>query len=272
MQIDFQNIGQRVVALPIPARNYVDLAPGKTGVLYLVEGPPVDAVEGDGSGPSLSLHKFELKTRKTEKILEGIDSFNLAFNGEKMLYSQKEQWVIAPAEKPSGAPPKPGEGGPLKLDTMQVYEDPPAEWQHMYHQVWRDERDFFYDPSLHGVDAHAIQTKYEPYLENISSRRDLNYLFEEMLGEMTVGHMFVGGGDTPEIKKIKGGLLGADYKIENGRYRFARVYDGENWNRKLQAPLTQPGVDVSAGEYLLAVRGREVSSMARKRVVARPLP
>ncbi|HVP45828.1 MAG TPA: PDZ domain-containing protein, partial [Bryobacteraceae bacterium] len=89
-------------------------------------------------------------------------------------------------------------------------------------------------------------------------RDDLNYLFEEMLGEMTVGHMFVGGGDTPETKRVKGGLLGADYKIENGRYRFARVYDGENWNPKLQAPLTQPGVDVAAGEYLLAVRGREV--------------
>src|SRR5207247_8411706 len=93
--------------------------------------------------------------------------------------------------------------------------------------------------------------RYEPYLENISSRDDLNYLFEEMLGEMTVGHMFVGGGDTPETKKVKGGLLGADYKVENGRYRFARVYDGENWNPKLQAPLTQPGVDVSAGEVMI---------------------
>jgi tricorn protease len=258
VQIDLQNIGQRIVALPIPARNYVDLEPGKLGVLFLVEGPPVDPVGGDDGPPSLTLHKFELKTRKTEKIMEGINSFALAFNGEKMLYNQKDQWVIAPADKPSGAPPKPGEGGPLKLDTMQVYVDPQAEWKHMYHQVWRDERDFFYDPGLHGVDPHAIQKKYEPYLDNISSRDDLNYLFEEMLGEMTVGHMFVGGGDSPETKKVRGGLLGVDYKIDSGRYRFARVYDGENWNPKLQAPLTQPGVDVSAGEYLLAVRGRDV--------------
>src|SRR5438034_1654668 len=228
VQIDFQTIGQRIVELPIQARNYVDLEPGKTGVLFLVEGPPVDPVGGEDGGASLTLHKFELKTRKTEKILDGINSFNLAFNGEKILYNQKEQWVIAPAEKPSGAPPKPGEGGPLKLDTLEVYVDPRAEWKHMYRQVWRDERDFFYDPGLHGVDAHAIQKKYAPYLENISSRDDLNYLFEEMLGEMTVGHMFVGGGDTPETKKVKGGLLGADYKVENGRYRFARVYDGEN--------------------------------------------
>src|SRR2546427_10116335 len=120
------------------------------------------------------------------------------------------------------------------------------------------ELDFFYDPHYHGLDLKPTEKKYEPYLEHISSREDLNYLFEEMLGEMTVGHMFVGGGDSPEPKRVKGGLLGADYKIETGRYRFVRVYNGENWNPKLQAPLTQPGVDVSAGEYLLSVRGRDL--------------
>ncbi len=154
---------------------------------------------------------------------------------------------------------KPGEGGgPLKLEAMEVFVDPRAEWRHMYHQVWRDERDFFYDPNLHGLDLPAIEKKYEPYLAGIASRADLNYLFEEMLGELTVGHMFVGGGDRPEAKKVKGGLLGADYRIENGRYRLARVYNGENWNPKLRAPLTQPGVNVTAGEYLLAVRGRDL--------------
>jgi len=99
---------------------------------------------------------------------------------------------------------------------------------------------------------------FAPYLDNIASREDLNYLFREMLSYMSVGHMFVGGGTQPDTPKIKVGLLGADYKIENGCYRFTRVYDGENWNPKLQAPLTQPGVDVKEGEYLLAVNGREV--------------
>jgi tricorn protease len=128
----------------------------------------------------------------------------------------------------------------------------------MYDQVWRDERDFFYDPGLHGLNLVSIRQKYEPYLEGLSSRDDLNYLFEEMLGEITIGHMFVGGGDVPEPKKVKGGLLGADYTIENGRYRFRRVYSGENWNPKLRAPLTEPGVNVKTGEYLLAVNGRDV--------------
>jgi len=132
----------------------------------------------------------------------------------------------------------------------------------MYYQVWRDERDFLYDPGLHGLNLEAAKKKYEPYLENISSRGDLNYLFEEMLGDITIGHMFVGGGDIPEPKRVKTGLLGADYEIENGRYRFTRVYSGENWNPKLRAPLTQPGVNVKAGEYLLAVNGREARAPA----------
>jgi tricorn protease len=254
VDIDFDSIGQRIVALPIPARNYYALEPGKPGILYLVEGP---AVGGGGDG-DLSVHKFDLKTRKTDKILEGVSTFELSFNGEKMLYQEHGNWVIAPSEKPSGAPPKPGEGGPLKFDAAVIHVDPPAEWKHMYYQVWRDERDFFYDPGLHGVDRKAIERKYLPYLESVASRDDLNYLFEEMLGEMTVGHMFVGGGDTPEAKKVKGGLLGADFTVENGRYRIRRVYNGENWNPKLQAPLTQPGVDVTAGEYILTVQGRDL--------------
>ena len=258
VDIDFENISQRILALSIPAGNYQGLSAGKTGVLFLVEGPPLDPIAFDEAGPTLTLHKFDLKTRKTEKILEGISSFNLSFSGEKMLYRQKDQWFITKAEKPAEGPPKPGEGGPLKLETMEVYVDPRAEWRHMYYQVWRGERDFLYDPGLHGLNLETAKKKYEPYLESIASRDDLNYLFEEMLGEITIGHMFVGGGDRPEVKKVKGGLLGADYKIENGRYRFARIFNGENWNPKLRAPLTQPGVNVVAGEYLLAVNGREI--------------
>ena len=128
VQIDLDNIGQRLLSLPIPARNYTALQSRKAGVLFLVEGPAVDPIENEEDGPSQTLHMFDLKTRKTEKILEGIGSFDLSFNGEKMLYQQKGQWAIALAQKPTGAPPKPGEGGPLKLDAMQVYVDPRAEW------------------------------------------------------------------------------------------------------------------------------------------------
>ena len=262
VDIDLENISQRILALPIPARNYQQLDAGKPGVLFLVEGPPVDPIEFEDGPPTVTVHKFDLKTRKTEQILEGVSSFQLSFNGEKMLYARQNQWVIGPAEKPPAGPPpgepKPGQGGPLKLDQMEVFVDPRADWKHMYYQVWRDERDFLYDPGLHGLNLEAAKKKYEPYLDGISSREDLNYLFEEMLGDITIGHMFVGGGDIPEPKRVKTGLLGADYQIENGRYRFSRVYSGENWNPRLRAPLTQPGVNVIAGEYLLAVNGRDL--------------
>jgi tricorn protease len=130
----------------------------------------------------------------------------------------------------------------------------------MYHEVWRIERDFFYDPNYHGLNLEAAEKKYEPYLDSLSSRSELNYLFQEMLGELTIGHLGAGGGDTPDVKRVLTGLLGADYTVENGRYRFARVYNGENWNPQLKAPLTQPGVNVVAGEYLMAVNGQELRS------------
>ena len=258
VDIDLENISQRILAVPIPARNYYGLFAGTEGVLFLEEGPPVDPIDADEFGPPMKVYKFEFKTRKADVILDEVTAFNLSFNGEKMLYAKQDQWFIGPAEKPAEGPPKPGQGGPLKLDAMEVYVDPRAEWKHMYYQVWRDERDFFYDPGLHGLNLAAITKKYEPYLESVSSRDDLNYLFIEMLGDITIGHMFVGGGSIPEPKRVKTGLLGADYSIENGRYRFARIYNGENWNPKLRAPLTQPGVNVKAGEFLLAVNGRDV--------------
>jgi len=141
---------------------------------------------------------------------------------------------------------------------MEVRVEPAVEWKEMYHEAFRFERDFFYDPGFHGLDLTATEKKYAAYLPGVASRADLNYIFEEAMGELTVGHLFVRGGDGPEVKRIPVGLLGADYKIENGRYRFSRVYDGENWNPQLHAPLTQPGVNVMEGEYLLAVNGREV--------------
>jgi tricorn protease len=136
--------------------------------------------------------------------------------------------------------------------------DPRSEWNQMYHEVWRIERDFLYDPHFHGLDLAAAEKKYAPYLKGAGGRADVNHLFVEMLGEVTIGHMFIFGGDIPKVPEVKGGLLGADYKVENGRYRFAKIFNGENWNPELRAPLTQPGVDVRLGDYLLEVNGADV--------------
>ena len=249
VRIDFDNISQRILALPIPARNYSGLWVGKSGILFLAEAEPVT----QRMRQTVNIHRFELKTRKTDRFLEAVRFFDVSHNGEKVLYRKGDQWAVAGAAQP----PKPGEGV-LRLDAMEVRVDPKAEWRQMYREVWRIERDFLYDPGLHGLDLAAVMKKYEPYLDGIAHREDLNYLFSEMLGELCLGHVRAGGGDVPEIRRVGVGLLGADYRIENGRYRFARIYSGENWNPDLRAPLTQPGVNVQEGEYLLAVNGRQV--------------
>ncbi|HZT57734.1 MAG TPA: PDZ domain-containing protein [Pyrinomonadaceae bacterium] len=251
VRVDLEQIGQRVLALPLPARNYAGLVTGKDGVLFVAEAPPV--VTGEEDGVPVTVEKFDLSTRKADRFLEGVTALDVSFNGEKVLFQRGPQWFIAGTAQP----PKPGEGA-LRLDDLTVQVDPRAEWRQMYREVWRIERDFFYDPNHHGLDIKAAEAKYEPYLERLASRDDLNYLFEEMLGELTVGHVFVNGGERPDVKRVGVGLLGADYDVDRGRYRFARVYNGENWNPQLRAPLTQPGVNVRAGEYLLAVRGREI--------------
>jgi tricorn protease len=270
--IDFDKISQRIIALPIPARNFIGLAAGKPNTLFIAEFP--------GAGPGVmgaTVHKYDLEKRKFDKVLENVGSFDLSANGEKMLFRQGPAWFIASTMMPL----KPGEGK-IKTEDLEVHVDPVAEWNQMYRETWRIERDFFYDPNYHGLDLQETARKYEPYLKSLAHRADLNYLFQEMLGELTVGHLYVQGGDVPDPKRVPGGLLGADYKIENGRYRFARVYDGENWNPQLRAPLTQPGVIVAEGEYLLAVNGRNLTandnvyaffeSTANKQVVIRVGP
>jgi tricorn protease len=154
-------------------------------------------------------------------------------------------------------PPQPGQGA-VNLDDLKVKINPRAEWNQMYHEVWRNEGLFFYAPNMHGNDLSVLAKRYEPFLANICSRDDLNYLFTDMMGEMTIGHMWCQGGDIPGAAGVPGGLLGADYAFENGRYRLTRVYNGESWNPGLYAPLTQPGVNAKEGEYLLAIDGAEL--------------
>jgi tricorn protease len=253
VRIDLEDIDQRILALPIPPRNYTRLTAGKSGKLFLLEGDRLPRFGQFGG----TLHRFDLEKRTTDKLLEGVSSFEVSHDGGKMLYSRKmlnsrkERWFIGGTE--SAASP-----AELKVDAMEVRVEPRAEWRQMYREVWRIQRDFLYDPGHHGLDLKAAAKKYEPYLAGVASRADLNYLFNEMLGNLNIGHLYVGGGVEPRQESARTGLLGADFRIENGRYRLARVYHGENWNPSERAPLTQPAVNVKAGEYLLAVGGREV--------------
>ncbi len=250
--IDFTDLLQRTLALPIKPANYVGMVAGKSGELFLLEAPQV-AEEGE---QPTTLIKFDLEKRKQQKLVDGVTDFALSFDGNKYLYSSDHQWFIVGSE----APLKDHGEGRLDIGGMQVHVVPQREWMQMYEEVWRIERDFFYDPHFHGLDLAAAEKRFKPYLAGIADRADLNYLFRKMLAYMSVGHMFVRGGTQADTPKIDIGLLGADYAIDHGRYRFARIYNGENWNPELHAPLTQPGVDVNAGEYLLAVNGRSLSA------------
>ncbi len=268
VHIDLKDLDQRVLALPIPPRDYVGLTAGQAGTLFVLESPrgqPDNPGPGPGAGPRAVLHKFDLEKRKLDKFLDGVGAVEVSFDGEKLLYRQGDKWFVtgtATGPRPGGPPAAPAAGGedptPLATDGLEVRVDPRSEWKQMYREVWRLERDFLYDPGHHGLDLKAAEQANRPYLDNVCSRRDLNYLFVEMLSPMSLGHVYVFGGDVGEAPKVKGGLLGADYEVHDGRYRFARVYRGENWSPLLQAPLTQPGVNVKRGEYLLAVNGQEV--------------
>ncbi len=259
VKLDLDGFGQRILALPIPARNYLSLRAGKSGVLFLGEGPLVLRVNDDN--PSLTISKFELSKRKADKFIEEANGFDLSFDGSKLIYHKDKDFIVAGTDEPpsAGGKPKPGEG-PLKLDAMQVYIEPRAMWRQMFHETWRIERDFLYDKNAHGLNLEKAAHLYEPYLDNLGSRDEFTYLLEEALGEISLGHVFVGGGYRPEIKEVGVGLLGADYSLENGRYRFTKIFNGENWNPDAQAPLTQPGVNVKPGEYLFAVNGKELTA------------
>jgi tricorn protease len=253
VRIDLEDIDQRILSLPMPARNYVDLLTGKAGTVFLLEGEPV-MTPRRGPAPGSILHKFDLGKRKAEKVLDAASEVVVSHNGEKMLYrTVPDKWFLIA----TSAPPKPGEGA-VKLDELEVQVDPRAEWEQIYRETWRIERDFLYDPGAHGLDLAASPQKYAPYLAGLGSRHDLSLLMEEMLGELCLGHVYIAGGDTPAPTDLKTGLLGADYAVENGRYRFARVYRGEAWNPDLRAPLLQPGAGVKEGEYLLAVNGKDL--------------
>ena len=268
-QIDFDGISQRIVALPIPARNYDQLLAAKNHTLFLMEGRVVD-----DSGPAGHiLHKFDLCTRKTDKVLDNINHLVISANAEKAMYEQLPPWdPMAPpgGDSPHGSwmikaidalgkPSEPGKpDGTLHLEAMSVFTDPRAEWQQMFRDAIRIERDYFYDPNMHGADLKALASAYQPFVENVMSRPDLNYILADMLGEITSQHVYIFGGDRPDVKPASVGFLGADYDVDHDRYRIKKIYFGENWNPGLRAPLTEPGVNVHEGEYLLAVDGREV--------------
>ncbi|HVR69653.1 MAG TPA: PDZ domain-containing protein [Vicinamibacteria bacterium] len=241
--VDFEGIAQRILALPPKPAAYSDLQAAAPGQLFYLK-------DAGGNGET-SLQRFDLLKRKEDTVLDKADDVLLSADGKRVLVRVKDAWSISDlADKVDLTKHK------LALDAVQVKIDPPVEWRQIFHEAWRINRDYFYDPGMHGADWKAMRAKYEPFLDHLATRQDLNRVMQWMFSELAVGHHRLGGGDTlAETETVPGGLLGADYAVENGRYRFRKVYGGLNWDPDLRAPLTEPGVDVQAGEYLLAVEG-----------------
>jgi tricorn protease len=242
--IDVDGLSNRIVALALPAGDLRDLQTGEANQFYFLR--TIDN--------KAALHHYDMATRKDETLLPEVSGYVVSADGKKLLYGNPPTWAIVPSKGKI----EPGQGR-VAMDAIDVRIDPRAEWGQIFDEAWRINRDYFYDPTMHGVDWAAARKKYAVFLPDVAVRDDLNRVIQWMCSELGVGHHGVGGGDPrSQPAPVPGGLLGADYTIENGRYRFKKVFGGLNWNPELRAPLTEPGVDVKAGDYLLAVNGRDL--------------
>ena len=243
-RIDLEGLEYRILDLPVPVGNLSNLQAGAAGQVYYLR-------TADGG---TSLHRYDLNTRKNDQVLPSVAQYVVSADAKKLLYRSGQNWSIVVTNRAV----QPSEGR-IAADTIEVRIDPQAEWKQIFDEAWRINRDYFYAKNMHGVDWAAQREKYASFLPHAATRADVNRILEWMSSELSVGHHRVGGGDSlSEPRNVPGGLLGADYEIANGRYRLKKVYGGLNWNPQLRAPLTEPGVNARAGEYLLAVNGRDV--------------
>jgi tricorn protease len=261
VRVDSDGIGQRILAVNVPAGEYRALSAGPAGSFFYLVASPGNA----GRMGAARLQRYQVKERAAQPFLEGISSYTLSHDKKKLLYSEAGgsagasargggpgRWGIVPTDRPAKA----GDGS-LDLSRLQTWVDPRAEWAQIFRETWRIQREYFYDAQMHGADWSMIYKKYQPWLAHVGHRADLGYLIAMVGGELVVGHSYLtGGGDIPGEDPISVGLLGADFAVEHGRYRIRKIYSGENWNPDLQAPLSAPGIDVSEGDYVLEVNGR----------------
>lgn len=280
--IDFPGIDQRILAFPLPPGSYAGLSAGPAGqVYYITRSEGGEGGRGPGGGGVLS--RYDLDRKRASVVQAGVLGYELTPDGRKLLYTTGGgNWFITTAGGGGGAPtgaiggrpgglptapaPSPAGGaggdGKVNFDSIEVRVDPRAEWKQIYEEAWRINRDFFYDPNMHGADWPAMKKKYEVFLPHLTSSADLYRVIRWLLSELAVGHSYITSyGERPfERKTVPGGLLGADYETVDGRYKFKKIYGGLNWSAAMRSPLTAPGVNVKEGEFLLAVNGKELKA------------
>jgi tricorn protease len=257
VKIDFDGIFDRQVAFDLPAGNYSGLSAVEEAVFYI--SGPVRGLRGKVTQDESVLYKYDIDEKKNHEFLSGIGDYRLAAKGKRMLLSKGADYYVV---KTRGKKADLDDAVKMDLSGMEMLVDRKAEYVQMFHQVWRRQRDFFYDENMHGVDWQKMRARYSPLLPHVADRYDLTYLLGEMVGELCCSHTYVGGGDRPKIDPCEIGLLGVDFEIDqdNNRIRIARILKGENWDEGLRSPLREPGVDVNEGDYLLAVNDKPITA------------
>jgi tricorn protease len=271
--IDFAGLQQRIISVPgVPERQYTQLKAGVPGTVYYLEAAAGGGGGGRGGGGGSTLHRYRLSDRRAAVFVSGVAEYDLSADGRKLLYRTggggggrgrgrggdgdgggNAGLFLVDADR---NPPQQGQG---RLNvSLRMFLEPRAEFTQIFNEGWRNQRDYLYVPNMHGADWPRMKKMYGELLPHVNHRADLNYLLDNMGAELAVGHSYVRGGAMPDVPDSPGGLLGADFTIENSRYKIARIYDNESWNPDLRAPLSAPGVDVSVGDYVVAINGMEL--------------
>jgi tricorn protease len=257
IHIDLAGLDQRVVPVPVPAGEISHLSAVRGRVMYLTM--PLKTFDTALRGESPELHAFDMEARKDTVLNSHADEYALSADGSAALVKNKDSYALVDT---AGDKAKPSSETPKELDLASIKQqvDPPAEWKEMFDQAWRLERDLFVNPDMNGVNWPEIRAKYEKLLPLVACRDDLNYVIGEMLGELGNSHTYVGGGDELHGERVATGLLGVDFGVDSqaGRYFFRTIYAGDNTHEEYRSPLTEPGIDVKQGDFLLAVNGREL--------------
>ncbi len=269
VKVDTDGIRDRIVALDITPGNYRDIKMVDDRIFYLRRTIGDETAEDEEElfaekDKKSHLCAYSLEDRK-ETVLGDVNAYQITDDGKKMLVKIKKDYAIIdlPKDKIETKDEKTGKDYKLKLEGLDMQLDRHAEWRQIYFEAWRQMRDFFYSPTMNGIDWKAQRDKYAALLPFVNHRNDLTYLIGELIGELNNGHTYVGGGERPETPRIKLGLLGAEFSRDAATraYHIDRILPGENWNKNTRSPLTDIGLNVKPGDYLLAINGTPVSSL-----------
>jgi tricorn protease len=244
LKIDFDGFERRAVLLPVEAGVFGTLGVNDAGALIFVRG----TFQGDDTPPSVQILDVAADKPEEKTVAKGAGGFALSADGKRLLALSEGVAQIGDAKAEAKFEAVPTGG-------MQAEIDPRAEWAEIFEDAWRMYRDFFYDPNMHKVDWKKVHEQYAAMLADCASRDDLSYVIKEMISELNVGHAYYGGGDVGDEPHATLGLLGCDYELGDGAWKIARILEGAAWDTDARGPLSQPGVDVKAGDYLLAVNG-----------------